>query len=88
VNPSDRRRFLAAPELVVVDLALAAVAALERAIRVEHPTLGDFPSDDLLGIPRRAVRLLHAAERLARALAAYRRAVHLSLTRPLDDDPF
>jgi hypothetical protein len=84
----EELRFFAAPELVLVDVALAALAGLERAIRVEHPTLGDFPSDDVVGIRGRALRVLDDAARLASALIAYRRSVESALTPRVDDDPF
>jgi hypothetical protein len=84
----ELRRLLIAPEIIVVDLTDATLAALRRAILVEHPTLGEFPSDEQSGVPRRATLVLHAAARLQRALHAYRRAVEPILREPPPDNPF
>jgi hypothetical protein len=84
----ELRRLLIAPEIIVVDLTDAALAALRRAILVEHPTLGDFPSDEQSGVRRRAALVLHAAARLHRALQAYRRAVEPTLRELPPDEPF
>jgi hypothetical protein len=84
----ELRRLLIAPEIIVVDLTDAALAALRRAILVEHPTLGDFPSDEQSGVRRRATLVLHAAARLHRALNAYRRAIEPVLRETSPDDPF
>jgi hypothetical protein len=84
----ELRRLLIAPEIIVVDLTDAALAALRRALLVEHPTLGQFPSDELSGVRRRAALVLHAANRLHGALQAYRRAVEPVLRKLPHDDPF
>jgi hypothetical protein len=84
----ELRRLLIAPEIIVVDLTDAALAALRRAILVEHPTLGEFPSDEQSGIRRRAALVLLAAARLHRALDAYRRAVEPVLHELPSHDPF
>jgi hypothetical protein len=84
----ELRRLLIAPEIIVVDLTDAALAALRRAILVEHPTLGEFPSDEQSGVRRRAALVLHAASRLHAALHAYRRAVEPVLRELPHDDPF
>jgi hypothetical protein len=88
LTPGQLHRLLIAPEIIVVDLTDAALAALRRAILVEHPTLGEFPSDDQPGVRRRATLVLHAAARLNRALDAYRRAVEPALRKLPPEDPF
>lgn len=88
MTSDELRRLLIAPEIIVVDLTDAALAALRRAILVEHPTLGEFPSDEQTGVRRRAVLVLHAATRLHRALRAYRRAVEPVLRQLPSDEPF
>ena len=83
------RRLLLAPEIIVVDLADAALSALRRAILVEHPTVTHYPDDDHPVVLRRAAVVLHHAARLRRALRAYRRAVDRVLeAEPCDDLPF
>jgi hypothetical protein len=83
------RRLLIAPEIIVIDLADAALAALRRAILVEHPTITEFPDADHSDVLRRAAIVLHHAARLRRALRAYRRAVDRVLeAAPRDDLPF
>ncbi len=84
----ELRRLLIAPEIIVVDLTDAALTALRRAILVEHPSLGEFPSDEQSGVRRRAALVLHAAARLHAALEAYRRAVEPVLREPPTNDPF
>jgi hypothetical protein len=84
----ELRRLLIAPEIIVIDLTDAALAALRRALLVEHPTLGEFPSDEQSGVRRRAALVLHAAARLHAALEAYRRAVEPVLREPPTNDPF
>ena len=84
----ELRRLLIAPEIIVIDLTDAALAALRRALLVEHPTLGEFPSDEQSGVRRRAALVLHAAARLHHALQAYRRAVEPILRELPSDDPF
>jgi hypothetical protein len=82
------RRLLIAPEIIVVDLADAALSALRRAILVEHPTLTDLPDADDSDVRRRAAVVLHHAARLRRALRTYRRAVDRVLDAPRDELPF
>jgi len=84
----ELRRLLIAPEIIVVDLTEAALAALRRALLLEHPTLGEFPSDEQSGVRRRAALVLHAAHRLRAALHAYRRALEPVLRQLPPDDPF
>ena len=89
MNADDIRRLLVAPEIIVVDLAEAALEALRRAILVEHPTLGDYPAADHSGVARRALAVLRSAARLHSNLRAYRGAVDRVLNeRPSDDLPF
>jgi hypothetical protein len=83
------RRLLIAPEIIVVDLADAALFALRRAILVEHPTITEFPDADHSAVLRRAAVVLHRAARLRQALQAYRRSVDRVLEEePRDDLPF
>lgn len=85
----ELRRLLIAPELIVVDIADAALVALRRALLVEHPTLGDAASVDDCQVRRRAAVVLHSAARLQRALRAYHAAVDAALDdHPSDDLPF
>jgi hypothetical protein len=89
MTPRQRRRILTAPELLVVDLADAALAALVRAIVVEHPALDHEPEPDEAPVRHRARALLPPARRLRRALAAYRRTLdHLVDDLQRDDLPF
>jgi len=83
------RRLLIAPEIIVVDLADAALSALRSAILLEHPTVTEFPDADHSDVLRRAAVVLHHAARLRRALRLYRRAVDRVLEEmPRDDLPF
>lgn len=83
------RRLLLAPEIIVVDLADAALSALRRAMFVEHPTVTELPDADHSDVLRRAATVIHHAARLRRALRAYRRAVDRVLqAEPRDDLPF
>jgi hypothetical protein len=83
------RRLLCAPELIVLDVADAALLALERALVLEHPLVKNPDSDDDPLVRRRARHVLRAAARLLRALRSYR-AVVLSILREAEsvDDPF
>lgn len=83
----ELRRLLVAPEMIVVDLADAALVALRRAILAEHPTVREFPSADRSLVLRRAAVVLRSATRLRRALAAYRTAVDRTLDHRPDTAP-
>jgi hypothetical protein len=72
-------RLLVAPESLVVDLADAALLALERALRLEHPRLDVDPGADDPEVRRRAREILRPAARLRRALRRYRRALERQL---------
>ncbi|HEV2414988.1 MAG TPA: hypothetical protein VGX27_09270 [Candidatus Dormibacteraeota bacterium] len=88
MNPRRFQQLLVAPELLVIDLSDAALVALRRALRTEHPTLDD-PAVDHPPVHRRALLILRLAARLRRALRAYRRAVDDVLRLPPDNDlPF
>lgn len=82
-------RLLIAPEIIVLDVADAALLALERALVLEHPLLHNPASDDDSLVRRRARNVLRSAARLLRALRAYR-AVVLDVLREAEfvDDPF
>ena len=84
------RRLLVAPEIVVVDLVGHALAALRLALLAEHPLLHDdlAVGDDPPVLQQARAVLLHA-DRLRRALDAYRRKVRRVLRElPGDDMPF
>lgn len=82
----ELRRLLIAPEIIVVDIADAALLALRRALLLEHPALGDADdaddANDDCAVRRRAAVVLRAGARLHDALRAYRNAVDTIL----DDD--
>ena len=48
MTPSALHRLLIAPEIIVVDLALAALRALDRALLAEHPRLHAPPDPSRL----------------------------------------
>ena len=84
----ELHRLLIAPELIVVDATLAVLAALQRALRVEHPLLDAQPDDDDPVRRRARVALAHAAQ-LRRALRGYRSLVrHIARLEQRDDLPF
>ena len=88
MTPSELHRLLIAPEIIVVDLALAALRALDRALLVEHPLLlaPHDPADSL--VKRRARLVRRHATRLRRALRDYRHVVDDVLANAeLPDDP-
>lgn len=85
----ELRRLLVAPEIIVVDLADAALVALRRALLVEHPTLIGTSCADECDLCRRAALVLQSVARLRRALRAYRTAVEGVLDDHTRDDlPF
>ncbi len=89
MTPSELHRLLIAPEIIVVDLALAALRALDRALLAEHPRLHapPDPADSL--VQRRARLVLRLASRLRRALRDYRHLVDEILAdADLPDHPF
>jgi hypothetical protein len=89
MTPDELRRLLIAPEIIVVDLADAALAALRRAILVEHPTVDALHSAEDSAVRRRALIVLRSAANLHRALRAYRRAVERVLAEhDAEDLPF
>jgi hypothetical protein len=82
-------RLLVAPETLVVDLADAALLALERALRLEHHRLDVDPAADDPEVRRRARNILRPAARLRRALRSYRTAIERQLRDAQRDDwPF
>jgi hypothetical protein len=85
----EMRRLLVAPEIVVV-LVDHALSALRLALFAEHPLLDDdLAAEDDPPVQRRARILLRLADRLHRALDAYRREVDDVLRElPRDDLPF
>jgi hypothetical protein len=82
-------RLLVAPESLVVDLADAALLALERSLCLEHPRLHVDPAADDPEVRRRARDILRPAARLRHQLRAYRRALERQLREAQADDwPF
>jgi hypothetical protein len=85
----ELRRLLIAPEIIVIDLTVAALVALERALLLEHPLLAAPPSADDPLVRQRARSVLQRASLLRRALRAYRGVVDRILREPDHDDaPF
>jgi hypothetical protein len=91
MSPSSYRRLFAAREIIVVDLADAALAALVIALQVEHPTLAELAPHGGPPTLRLARDLVRLARRLRLALRRYRDAVDEALgdmPQPDDDMPF
>jgi hypothetical protein len=89
MTPRDRGRLLAARELVVLDLADAALAALIVALELEHPTLAELSSSRAPPTLARARTLVRIARRLHHDLDLYRLAVDHALDDNARDDlPF
>ena len=83
------RRLRSAPEIIVINLADAALIALRRALLAEHPTVTELPDAEHSDVLRRAAVVLHQTARLRRALNAYRRSVNDVLAPPPSDhSPF
>jgi hypothetical protein len=85
----------AAPQLLVVALADAALLALERALDSAHPILAatrptDRPSPLLLSTERVAIEVLEANAQLTALLREYLDSVRFDLEQLDDDvlDPF
>ncbi|MGD0678517.1 MAG: hypothetical protein ABSC94_24175 [Polyangiaceae bacterium] len=81
------RQLLIAPEIIVLDVADAALLALERALVLEHPMVNHPARDDDPIVRRRARRVLREADRLLRVLRAYRYVVHAILLEALRQEP-
>lgn len=75
MTAAELRRLVQAPELIVVDLAIAALEALRRGILLAHPTVSELPRPGDAPVLRRAAIVLRSVARLRRQLRAYRRAV-------------
>ena len=89
MTPRQFNRLLVAPEIIVVDLADAALIALECALRLEHPLVDAPPPTDHPPIRRRARAVLRRAERLHAALRRYRGLVQAILREAEQNDmPF
>ena len=74
---------------IAVDLADAALVALERSLRVEHPLVDAPPPTEHPPIRRRARAVLRRAARLRMALRRYRGLVDEILCEAEHDDlPF
>jgi hypothetical protein len=85
----ELRRLLIAPEIIVLDLALASLRALERALLLEHPLLEAPPSADDPLVRQRARAVLRRAHRLRRDIGVYRGVVETILRDgQRDDDVF
>lgn len=87
MNAADRRRLLAARELVEIALVEGCLDALDVALRLEHPTLEEPWARGDPNTLRGARALTHLAAALRRALVAYRRAVDAALAAEPGDDP-
>lgn len=87
MSPRQLHRLLVAPDTLVLDLADAALLALERAIRLEHPRLDVDPHDDP-EVRKRARALLGPAARLRRSLRSYRRALERHIHASENEWPF
>jgi hypothetical protein len=84
---NDLRRLVAAPELLVCDLAEHALDVLVRALLVEHPALAEQESYESR-VGRRARDVVRVASRLRRALVTYRLAVDETLDDLEHELPF
>jgi hypothetical protein len=85
----ELRRLLIAPEIIVLDLTVATLVALERALLLEHPLLHAPPSADDPPVRQRARSILRRASRLRRAVRVYRGVVETILREAdQDDTPF
>jgi hypothetical protein len=89
MTPRQFNRLLVAPEIIVIDLADAALTALERALRLEHPLVDAPPPAEHPPIRRRARAVLRRAQRLHHSLRRYRALVHDILRQAEQNDlPF
>jgi hypothetical protein len=89
MTPDEFRNLLFSPEVIVVELVGAALVALERALRVEHPLLDAPPPTEHPPIRRQARAVLRRARRLRDALQVYRDAVNDILLEAQEKDlPF
>jgi hypothetical protein len=85
----ELRRLLIAPEIIVLDVVLAGLRALECALLLEHPLVEAPPSADDPPVRQRARCVLQGAARLRRDLRVYRGGVETILRQAdLDDVPF
>jgi hypothetical protein len=82
----ELRRLLVAPEIIVLDLALASLRALERALLLEHPLLDAPPSADDPAVRRRARAVLRHAARLRRDIRVDRGVVETILRDDQSDN--
>ena len=82
----ELRRLLIAPEVIVLDVAVASLRALERALLLEHPLLDAPPSADDPVVRQRARAVLRRAAHLRRALRVYRGVVEAILREADADD--
>jgi hypothetical protein len=81
------RRLLMAPELIVLDVAGAALLAVERALVLEHPLIKNPACDDDPIVRRRAREVLRSSARLLRVLRVYRGVV-LTILQEADPDDY
>jgi hypothetical protein len=89
MTPRQFNRLLVAPEIIVIDLADAALLALELALRLEHPLVDAPPPTEHPPIRRRARAVLRRAERLHTSLHRYRHLVQTILHEAEQNDlPF
>jgi len=83
MTADELRRLIIAPEMVMVELLLAALDALRLALVAEHPLLDDdLAAPDDPPVRSAARSALRHAVHLRRALRAYRKAVNAVLSAP------
>ncbi|MDP9149395.1 MAG: hypothetical protein M3O36_05570 [Myxococcota bacterium] len=80
------RRMVIAHEIIALDVTVASLVALERALLLEHPALHAPTSADDPLVRTTARALLRHASRLRRALRVYRGVVDPILSRADEDD--
>ncbi len=84
---TDLRTLVAAPELLVCDLADHTLDVLIGALLIEHPALADHTSYESC-VGRCARDIVRVASRLRRALVTYRLAIDEAVDEAEYDLPF
>jgi hypothetical protein len=89
MTPRKLHRFLINPEIIVVDVTIAALVALDRALHVEHPLLDVEPSDADPVARRRSRAVVEASAQLRAALRRYQHLVRRVIREGIEPDlPF